>query len=294
MNYWAKASEEVIKELSSSKNGLNEDEVNARLTKYGLNDIPVRKGKPAISLLFSQVKDLLIIALFLASVISYFTGGVSEAFIILSIVIINIAVGFIQEYKSEKSLQRLIKYIRYRAKVLRNAKLVEIDSRNIVRGDMVVLETGDRIPADLRLIETDELDIDESIVTGESYPAHKNSTPIKAEKLEPQKMENMAFMGTLVVNGKGKGIVVATGMKSTFGKVVGFLKSDEPETNYQKSTREFSRFLIKTIIIGIIIIFTINSLTGKKILESALFSLALAVGIIPEALPIIITIGLSR
>jgi len=294
MEYWAKTSEEIIAEFSSSKTGLDEREANIRLGKYGLNDIPVRKEKPALSLLFSQLKDLLLITLVIASIISYFTGGISEAVIIIAIVLINILVGFVQEYKSEKSLQKLIQYIRYRAKVLRNGKLVEVDTRKIVPGDIVLLETGDRVPADLRLIETDELDIDESIVTGESYPAHKTSAPIKAEKLEPQKMENMAFMGTLVVDGDGKGVVVATGMKSTFGKVVGFLKLEEPETNYQKNIKEFSRFLVKVITIGVVSIFIINSLTGKSIFDSALFSLALAVGIIPETLPIIITIGLSR
>jgi len=302
MGYWTKASEEVIREFSSSETGLNEKEADLRLVKCGLNDIPVRKEKSALSLLLSQVKDLLVITLIIASVVSYFTGGESEALIISAIVLVNIFVGFFQEYKSEKSLQKLIKYIRYRAKVLRNGKLTEIDTRNIVPGDIVLLETGDRVPADLRLIETDELDIDESIVTGESYPVHKSSMPINAEKLEPQKMENMAFMGTLTVNGKGKGIVVATGMKSTFGKVVGFMKSEEPETNYQKNIKSFSRFLIKAITVGIVFIFLMNSLTGfitnsltgARIFDSALFSLALAVGIIPESLPIIITIGLSR
>jgi len=302
MTYWAKTSEEAIREFSSSENGLDDREVDERLVKYGLNDIPVRKKKSAISLLISQMKDVLIIALIIASAISLFTGGENEAVAILVIVVINISLGFIQEYKSEKSLQTLIKYITYQAKVLRNGEEKEVDTRYIVPGDIVFLETGDRVPADLRLIETDELEIDESIVTGESYPAHKISSPIIAKDLPPQKMKNIAFMGTLVVNGKAKGIVVSTAMESTFGKVVGFLKTEEPETNYQKNIRKFGSFLIKGITIGIVFIFIVNALTGylsnsltaERILKSALFSLALAVGIIPESLPIIITIGLSR
>jgi len=303
MAYWKKTSEETIGEFfSSATSGLDEKEAGERLRRYGLNDIPVRKEKPALSLLFSQIKDLLIIVLIVASVISFFTGGIDEAVAILAIVIINVSVGFIQEYKSEKSLQKLIKYIRYGAKVLRNGVLTVVDTRYIVPGDMVLLETGDRVPADLRLIETDDLHIDESIVTGESYPVHKSSSPIKAEALAPQKMENMAFMGTLIVDGKGKGIVVATGMGSTFGKVVGFLKTEEPETNYQRNIKKFGSFLVKGITIGIVFIFIMNALTGflsnsltvERVLDSALFSLALAVGIIPESLPIIITIGLSR
>jgi Mg2+-importing ATPase len=302
MAYWTKTSEETIKEFSSSENGLDEKEVSERLKKYGLNDIPIREKKSALSLLFSQIKDLLIITLIIAAIISFFTGGTEEAVAILAIVFINILVGFIQEYKSEKSLQKLIKYIRYEAKVLRNGEVAEIETRYIVPGDIVLLETGDRVPADLRLIEADELDIDQSIVTGESYPAHKISSPLKIEASAPQNMENMAFMGTLAVNGKGRGVVVATAMKSTFGKVVGLLKTEEPETNYQRNIRKFGSLLIKGITIGIVFIFIMNAITGflsnsltaERILDSALFSLALAVGIIPESLPIIITIGLSR
>lgn len=293
MAYWSKTPDEVIRELSSSKSGLSEVEVHERLKVYGINDIPKRKEKPALSLLVSQMKDLLVIALIVASVISYLTGGLSETIIILAIVTINILVGFAQEYKSEKALQKLSKFIRYRAKVLRNG-VIEVDTREIVPGDIVLLETGDRIPADIRLIDTDELEIDESIVTGESYPVQKSSKPIRADRLEPQKMENMAFLGTLVVNGKGRGIVVSTGMKSTFGKVVGFLKSEEPETNYHRNIKSFSSFLVRAIVIGVVFIFVINALTGKAFIDSALFSLALAVGIIPESLPIILTIGLSR
>ena len=302
MTYWAKTSEETMREFSSSESGLDDREIDERIAKYGLNDIPVRKKKSLFSLFISQLKDFLIIALIAASVISFFTGGVSEAVAILVIVAINISLGLVQEYKSEKSLQALIKYITYRTKVLRSGQIKEVDTKYIVPGDIVFLETGDRVPADLRLIEADELEIDESIVTGESYPAHKISDQIQAKDLAPQKMENIAFMGTLAVNGKGKGIVVSTAMASTFGKVVGFLKTEEPETNYQKNIQKFGSFLIKGITIGIIFIFIVNALTGflsnsltvERILESALFSLALAVGIIPESLPIIITIGLSR
>jgi Mg2+-importing ATPase len=302
MTYWAKTSEETIREFSSSEKGLDDREIDERLAKHGLNDIPVRKKKSALSLLISQMKDVLIIALAIASAISLFTGGVDEAVAILVIVVINISLGFIQEYKSEKSLQTLIKYITYRTKVLRSGEVKEVDAKYIVPGDVVLLETGDRVPADLRLIAVDELEIDESIVTGESYPAHKISSVIMAKDLAPQKMGNIAFMGTLAVNGKGKGIVMSTAMGSTFGKVVGFLKTEEPETNYQKNIRKFGSFLIKGITIGIVFIFIVNALTGflsnsltaERILDSALFSLALAVGIIPESLPIIITIGLSR
>jgi len=294
MSYWSKSLEETLNNLNSSKNGLSEREAKDRLKKYGLNDVPKRKEKTALKILYDQATDLLAIVLIIASIISYFTGGETEALIILAIISVNILVGFVQEYKSENSLRKLASLISYRAKVLRDNEIVEVDTRYLVPGDVVLLETGDRIPADLRIFEADDLEIDESIVTGESFPVRKSTEPVRFEKLESQYMENMAFLGTLVVNGKGKGVIVSTGMDTILGKVAGFLKLTEPETNYQKNIKSFSRFLVKSILFGTAFIFVMNAITGKSLIDSALFSLALAVGIIPESLPIIITIGLSR
>ncbi|MEM5772794.1 MAG: magnesium-translocating P-type ATPase [Candidatus Aenigmatarchaeota archaeon] len=294
MEWWTKTSEDVIKTLNTSPEGLNEEAVKERLATYGPNDIPKRMEKSAFSLFISQFKDPLLLMLLAAAIIAYFTESVTETIIIVCILLVYSLLGFFQEYKSEIALRKLCKYIRYWAKVLRNGNLLEIDTRNLVPGDIVLIETGDRIPADLRLIETDDLEIDESLVTGEAYPVLKDAAPIFEEKIEPQKMKNMAFMGTLVTNGKGKGIVVSTGMESTFGKIAGYLKSEEPITSYHKNIRKLSKFLMGIVITGVIFIFIFNSITGKKILDSFLFSLALAVGIVPEALPIVITISLSR
>jgi Ca2+-transporting ATPase len=185
MAYWSRKPEEIFREFNSSINGLSDEDVEEKQKQYGFNDIPMRSEKTVLSLLISQLKDLLVIALIVASIVSFFTGGEIEAITILAIVIANIVVGFVQEYKSEKALQRLSVLIKYRVKVYRENRLLEVDTRNIVPGDLVLLETGDRIPADIRLIEVDELEIDESIVTGESFPVHKSSNPIIAEKLEP-------------------------------------------------------------------------------------------------------------
>ncbi|MBU5678513.1 MAG: magnesium-translocating P-type ATPase [Candidatus Aenigmarchaeota archaeon] len=294
MEWWTKTSEEVIKILNSSPEGISDEELEKRLNIYGLNDIPKRLENSALKLFLSQFKDPLLILLLVAALIAYFTESVIEAIIITSILIMNSLLSFFQEYKSELALRKLCKYIRYYAKVLRNGNLVKIDTRYIVPGDIVIIETGDRVPADLRLIEADELEIDESLVTGEFYPVVKDTAPIHKKRVEPQSMKNMAFMGTLVKNGKGKGIVVSTGMKSTFGKIAGYLRAEEDLTSYQRNIRKLSRFLMTLVIMGLIFIFIINSIIGKEVFDVFLFSLALAVGIVPEALPIIITIGLSR
>ena len=293
MGFWSKSSEEVMKFFSSSESGLREDEIKSRIEKYGLNDLPKRRELPFFKLLFSEITNPLILTLIAVSLISWLTGGPYESVIIILIVLINVFVGFTQDFKSEKALQKLTKYITYKTKVLRNKKLTEVDAKQIVPGDIILIETGDRIPADLRLIVADELEIDESLITGESFPVNKISEVIEKEKLLPQEMKNMAFMGTLVVNGKGRGIVVSTGIKSTFGKVVGLIKSEEPQSNYQKNIKNFSELVLKLMIVGLVFIFVINFVTGKGILNTILFSLALALGIIPESLPIIITIGLT-
>ncbi|MFH8107511.1 MAG: magnesium-translocating P-type ATPase [Candidatus Aenigmatarchaeota archaeon] len=295
MEWWAKTSKEVIEILNSSAvDGLSSEEAEKRLKIYGLNDIPKRLENSAFKLFLNQFKNPLLILLFIAALIAYFTQSVLEALIITLILLINSLLSFFQEYKSELALRKLCKYIRYHAKVLRNGNLEKIDTRYLVPGDIVIIETGDRIPADLRIIEADELEIDESLVTGEFYPVVKDTQPIPMKKIEPQSMKNMAFMGTLVKNGKGKGIVVSTGMKSTFGKIAGYLQAEKELTSYQRNIIKLSRFLLGLVILGVIFIFIINSIIGKETIDTLLFSLALAVGIVPEALPIIITIGLSR
>jgi len=291
---WMLNKSEFLKRLGSSEDGLSDKESESRLKKYGLNELPARKRRKVLEVLFYQFKSPLVLILIAASIIAFFLSQIEEVLIIIGIVILNAILGFIQEFKSEKALEKLTKYIKFTAKVLRDGQLIEIDTKKLTIGDIVVFETGDIIPADLRIIEADELSINESLITGESVPVEKTSKPINESNLAPHEMKNIALMGTTVVNGSGKGIVYSVGTSTYLGKTASYLKVEEPEGDFQISMRKFGDSLIRIILIGTLIIFAINSFLGRDILRSFLFSMALAVGIVPESLPIIITISLSR
>ena len=207
---------------------------------------------------------------------------------------LNAILGFFQEHQAEKALRALKKYLTQKANVLREKKIKEIDIKEIVPGDIVYLGIGDIIPADIRLIKSEEMTTDESSLTGESLPVSKSNEPIEQSYYLPQELNNIAFMGTSVANGSGYGIVIATGKDTFFGKTASYLKKASVEGDFQKNIRIFSNFLLKVIIVMTAFIFIANALLEKGIFISLLFALALAVGLTPEVLPIIMTITLSR
>lgn len=290
---WMLNKNEVLKNLDSSEEGLSENEAEKRIREYGLNDLPGRKKRNFLEVLIYQFKSPLVLILIAASLVSFFLKEMTNSLIILGIVVLNSVFGFVQEFKSEKALERLTKYIKFSSKVLRDGQLIEVDTKKLTKGDIVFFETGDIIPADMRLLEVDELSVNESSITGESFPVEKIIRPIDKKELMPQEMKNTAFMGTTVVNGSGKGIVYRIGKDTYFGKTASYLKVDEPEGDFQNNMRKFGDYLLKIILIGTLIIFAINSFLGRNVFESFLFAMALAVGIVPESLPIIITISLS-
>jgi len=292
-NYYALGKEELLRKLSCSEYGLSSQEAKKRLEEYGLNDISLKDKRSTIEIFLSQFKSPLILVLLGATVIAGVVGDQQDALIILGIVVINACLSFYQEFKSEKALAELRKYISFNAKALRDGKEVELDVKELVPGDLVFLEIGDIVPADLRVIESKDLTLNESVVTGESFPVHKIIESIALPDAQPSQQKNIAFMGTNVASGEGKGIVVATAEKTEFGRTATVLSAKEPPTDFQKSIKKFGNFLIKIIFALTIFVFVINSLLGRNLLESFLFALALAVGITPELLPLIITISLS-
>ncbi|MDD5162872.1 MAG: magnesium-translocating P-type ATPase [Candidatus ainarchaeum sp.] len=292
-NYWAKGSAEVFSLLETSENGLSEEEAKQRLLHNGSNEIPHDNAREVYEIAWAQFKSPLVLILVGAAIIAYFLGDSIDAIVIIAIVLMNAVLGFFQEFKAEKALQALQKFIGTYAKAIRSGELIETESKNLVLGDIVFMEIGDFVPADIRLFKSKNLSIDESSLTGESMPVAKSTEPIITNDFSPQSLHNTVFMGTFVSSGFGYGVVVSTGLNTFFGKTAGLLKQTQAETDFNKNIRKFGNFLLKIVLVMTIFIFIVNALMGKPVFGSLLFAIALAVGITPEALPIIITITLS-
>jgi Mg2+-importing ATPase len=294
LHAWAKPSDELLKDLKTSEKGLSESESKERLKEYGLNEIAKKDKKPAFLILFEQFANPLVLVLIAASVIAFFLDEQVDAIIILAIVVINALLGFVQEFRAEKTVRALRSLISQSAKVMRGKDKIEIDAKYLVPGDIVCLNIGDIVPADIRLLKQEEMTIDEASLTGESLPVVKSTNIVPEERTLPHYLKNMAFMGTHVMSGEGIGVVIATGEQTFFGKTASYLKEPEAVSDFQKSISGFSQFLLKIILVMTFAIFVFNAVLQHGLLESFLFALALAVGITPEALPIIITISLSH
>ena len=292
--YWKMPAAEVLADLDSSRKGLSFSEAKSRLLKYGKNEIQAQTKRPAWKILLSQFKSPLVLILLAASIISGILGETVSTGIIVLIILCSAVLAFFQEYKSESAMDKLRKKVSLKTTVIRDNKPQMINAANLVLGDIVLLDLGKAVPADLRLIETDDLLINESLLTGESFPVEKNAKPLGVNNYLPQAMANLAFMGTHVAQGSGKGIVIATAKNTELGKTAHLLQAKPQETEFQKGIGKFGILLAKVILFFTLGIFLILAVFKHNIAESLLFSLAIAVGISPELLPMIITINLSN
>lgn len=230
--WFTKSQEEVLKELNvDPKTGLTTEEVNKRLEKYGQNKLKGKPKKSLFQLFIGQLQDVLIYVLIGAAVINIIAHGlegVTDAIIILAVVVINAVVGVVQESKAEKALEALQQMTTPKSAVRRNGEVVEINSEDLVPGDIIIIDAGRFIPADIRLIESVNLQIEESALTGESVPSEKNANFITEDaKIPVGDKENMAFMSTMATYGRGEGVVVATAMETEIGKIAKILDEDE-------------------------------------------------------------------
>ncbi len=293
VDYYSLSVSETIKSLNSSKNGLTEAEAKKRLEEFGYNELEKGKGHSAITIFLSQFKNALIILLIFAGFLSLFLGEEIEAIAIFAIVLLNAILGFVQEYKAEKAIEALEKISAPTAIVLRDGKEQKIPAREIVPGDILILEAGDIISADSRLIELSSLQIDEASLTGESVPSKKLVESFKVGTPVADQ-ENMAFMGSSVTYGKGRSIVTSIGMKTEFGKIAKSLQgTKEVQTPLQIKFTQLAKQIGIVAIILIIIVLITGTLQGTLFRTMLLLALALTVSTIPNSLPIIVTVGLS-
>ncbi|MFH0737010.1 MAG: magnesium-translocating P-type ATPase [Candidatus Micrarchaeota archaeon] len=294
MDYWKMGQVELLRGFSAADSGLSSAEAKGRLEEHGPNAISEADKKTPLRIFISQFQNPLVYILIGATAIAFFLGEGMDALIILAIVVMNAVLGFVQEYRSEKALEELRRYVSMTARALRDGHVLEVDVRELVPGDVILISIGDIVPADARLLEAHGLESDESVLTGESVPVPKNAEPLDLEKAEPYQMANSVFMGATIKSGSGKALVVATGRDTFLGKSAKSLRNAEEATDFEKSIRSFGGMLLRVILVMTFFVFVINSALGHGLLESFLFALAIAVGITPELLPIVITIGLSH
>jgi len=293
MEFHYVTSEEVLKHFSSNINGLTEREAQERHAQYGPNEIRREGGISSIKIFLSQFNSFIVYILIAAVFISFMLHEYIDGAVIIVILIVNAVLGFFQEYKAEKALESLKRMAALQATVMRDGRKKRIDSNKLVPGDMIAFESGDRIPADARIIEEYQLEMIESSLTGESHSVRKDSTPIKDTSTLGD-MKNMVFGGTNVTSGSGKAVVVKTGMQTEMGKIAESIESvEDDETPLQKKLDLLGRKLgvLTLIICGIIIAFGIFK--GGKFLEMIMVGVSLAVAAVPEGLPIVVTIALA-
>lgn len=300
-NLWfhksVKETEEYFK--VNENNGLTNEQVNESRAKYGTNELQAKKKKSTLVKFLEQFKDFMIIVLIIAAIISGVIGyvegeGITDSIIILIVVILNAVIGVIQENKAEKSLEALQKLSAHVSKVIRNGKMEVIPAKELVPGDIVVLDTGDYVPADLRVIEAVNLKSQEASLTGESVPVDKNIEIIDNEEVDLGDRDNMLFSSSLITYGRGKGIVVETGMNTEVGKIAGIINSaEETQTPLQVKLNKLGKTLGIAALVICAIIFVIGLIYGKDPIEMFMTAVSLAVAVIPEGLAAVSTIVLA-
>ena len=292
-SFWSISVKELFNSLQATANGLTNVEAKKRLASYGVNSLKPQKRLDAFTLLVSQFKSPIILILLFATGLSLFLHNLVDASIILAIVVISGLLGFWQEYSASNAVAKLLAIVQIKSSAIRDGKEQEIHIEEIVPGDVVILNAGDIVPGDCLLIESKDMFVDEAMLTGETYPVEKDVASLPADTALSQRT-NTVWMGTHIVSGNAKALVILTGKNTEFGKVSERLKLKEPETEFERGIRRFGYFLGEVTMVLVILIFAINVYLHRPVLESFLFSLALAVGLTPQLLPAIISINLAH
>ena len=287
--------EKALRAVQSSPSGLSSAEAQARISRYGANDVAKRKRRPLLLDILSKFKNPLIIILLIASGVSFFLGEETDAIIIIIMVFFSVLLDFFQEYKAERAAEALKARIATKATVLRDGTEQIVDFSSIVPGDILKLSAGDVIPADARVLAANDLLVDQSSLTGESFPVLKTSAPIGNEDTHSiGTWSNYLFMGTGVITGSATAVVVKTGSATEYGEIVKKTLAERPPTEFETGLHKFGMLITKVIVVLVAFVFITQTLFKNPWLESLLFAIALAVGLTPELLPMILSINLTR
>ncbi len=294
MNEWhVLDKKEALKELNSNENGISEHEAAIRLKKHGKNELRQTSKLNPLLIFLEQFKSVFILILFLAALFSLFIRHYIDFAVVFIIILLNSIIGFLQQYKAEKAIAALKNMLVPNVKVIRNGKMTEISSLAIVPGDILEISEGDKIMADCRIIHTNELEANEAILTGESFPQRKSSIPLK-EETELADRENMLYMGTLVARGSAKAVVVATGMNTEFGRIAGLVQTSKTEeTPLERKLNDFSKKVAVVVLVLAALIIGLGIAQEKDTYDMILTGISLAVSVIPEGIPAVIAITLA-
>ncbi len=294
MNWYQLPIKEILQKLGTSEEGLTDNEATERLKQYGPNKLVEEEKISRLKILLHQFTSPLIYILLVAAVVTALLREYIDTGVIMAVVALNAIIGYIQEYKAEQGVRALKKMLIPKARVLRNDKEKEINSEQLVPGDVVLLASGTKVPADLRLIKTHELKVEEAMLTGESIPAEKSTSAISEDNLTPGDQRNVTFMGTIAVSGRAKGIVVETGKKTVLGQIAEKVREvSSIKTPLQDKLERFAK-LIGIVIIGFsAVLFGVGLIHGSKVSEMFMVAVATAVSAIPEGLPVAVTIAMS-
>lgn len=293
LEFWSVSTSEMLQELKTTAEGLKSSESSERLKKYGANILRPKKSSDALKILLSQFKSPITLILLFAAGLAFFLHEPTDTIIITTIILISSLLGFWQEKGAADAFEKLLSVVQIKAVVLRDGSETEIPVAEIVPGDIIILKAGDMIPADCLILDSNDLFVSEATLTGEIYPVEKSVGALKAEIPLAQRI-NSLWMGTSVVSGSGKALVVFTGKGTEFGKISETLKLRPPETEFERGIANFGHFLMEVTMLMVLVIFVINVYLQRPVLDSFLFSLALAVGLAPQLLPAIISVNLSH
>lgn len=292
--FYKKETEEVLQELHTSENGLNNNEVQKRKEKYGKNELPKKKRETVWHIFFNEFKDPIVILLMVAILASFIVGEVMDAVAILFIVLLDACMGTYQENKANKTAEALANLVKTKVAVIRNGKTISVDAEEVTIGDIVLLESGDKVSADIRLLETYNLKINESVLTGESTEVHKIAEALLDEELTISDQKNMAFSGTTVVRGRAKGVIVGIGLNTELGKIADSMNQTEDEKSpLTIRVEKLSKQISILVLIIAVLIATLLIIKDVPYDEIFLSVIALAVSAMPEGLPLALTMALT-